>query len=195
MRNAGPWRKISWLLVVIFFASISDVRPQDLFSEMDQLKKQISDLRNDLSDLRNLVFQLRQAVLKSATALPPTPPEKVPPKEEQIAKPETVPDEKELTKVICKAIGQFFSEAEIALQASDSTAANAKMDEAFRKLTGSLKTYERTHRVAKLLDIYEGVAWDTYVAVELRGSVQGNQQFLEYLRKHKQKFVETCPRD
>jgi hypothetical protein len=195
MRNAGRWGKISCLLVVIFLGAISDVRSQDLFREMDDLKKEISDVKGELSDLRNLVFQLREALLKSVTTLTPQPPEKVPPKEEKATKPGTAPDDKELTRVICKAIGQFFSEAEIALQASDSGAADTKMDEAFRKLTASLKGYERTHRVSKLLDIYQGVAWDTYVAVASRGSVQGNQQFLEYLRKHKQKFIETCPRD
>ncbi len=195
MKDVGMGVRISWLLVVLFLGSISDVQSQDLFSEMDQLKKEISALRNELSDLRNLVFQLRHAVLRSATALPLQAPEKVPPKEETVAKQESPPDEKELTKVICKAIGQFFSEAEAALGASDSSAADAKMEEAFRKLNASLKTYERTHRVAKLLDIYEGVAWDTYVAVETRGSVQGNEQFLEYFRKHKEKFIQTCPRD
>jgi hypothetical protein len=195
MTNGGMWRKISLLLVVIFFASIPEVRPQDLFREMDDLKKQISELRDELGSLKNLVFQLRQAVLKSPPALSPEIPERQSPKEEKAAKPETVPDEKELTKIICKAIGEFFSEADIALQSRTAEDADPKMDEAFRKLHKSLAKYTGTHRVDKLLEIYEGVAWDTYVAVEVRGSVQGNQQFLEYLRKHKQKFIETCPQD
>jgi len=195
MKNGGKWRKISSLLVVIFLVSVSDVRPQDLFREIDDLKKQISQLRNELTDLRNLVFQLRQAVLRSSLVLPPAVPETAPPKEEKAAKPQPVPDEKELTKVICRAIGQFFSEADIALRASDADAATARMNEAFRKVQTALAKYKGTHRVDKLLDIYEGVAWDTYVAVQLRNSVQGNEQFLADLRKHKQKFIDTCPKE
>jgi hypothetical protein len=68
------------------------------------------------------------------------------------------------------------------------------MKQALQNLNSSLKTYAGMHRVAKILNIYEGLAWDAYVAVELRGSVAGNADFREALAKHKRKYLETCPK-
>ena len=68
------------------------------------------------------------------------------------------------------------------------------MRSAFHKLNSTLQEYSKLHRVSKLLGIYEGLAWDTYVAVELSGSIQGNQEFIKTLNAHKRKYNETCPK-
>jgi hypothetical protein len=188
--------KCSWvflLFAVILLGSISNAQSQDIFREMDQLKKEISDLKNEVSNLRNLVYDLRKAVLTSATDQQPS--EKVTPKEEKVAKPEQPVDEKQVTKVACQAVGKFFSEAEASVRASDASVAEARMKKALKNLNASLQEYAKTHRVSKLLGIYEGLAWDTYVAVELRRSVQGNEDFLKVLGQHKQKYIDTCPKE
>ena len=69
------------------------------------------------------------------------------------------------------------------------------MKKALQNMNSSLQEYAKTHRVSKLLSIYEGLAWDTYVAVELRRSVQGNEDFLKVLGQHKQKYIDTCPKE
>ena len=65
---------------------------------------------------------------------------------------------------------------------------------AFDKLNSTLQEYSRLHRVSKLLGIYDDLAWDTYVAVELTGSVQGNEDFIKTINNHKRKYNETCPK-
>jgi hypothetical protein len=195
MKNCWRYSRVFLLFVAVFLGSISSVQSQDLFREMDQLKKEISDLKNEVSNLRNLVYDLRKAVLTSATATDQQPSEKVTPKEEKVTKPEQPVDEKQVTKVACQAVGKFFSEAEASVRASDASIAKARMKKALQTMNSSLQEYAKTHRVSKLLSIYEGLAWDTYVAVELRGSVQGNEDFLKALGQHKQKYIETCPKD
>jgi hypothetical protein len=102
-------------------------------------------------------------------------------------------DEKEITRSACQAVGKFFTEVDASLRASDEKVAEARMKEALRHMNSALSDYAHTHRVSKLLNIYEGLAWDTYVAVELRQSIQGNQGFLDALNRHKKKYRETCP--
>jgi hypothetical protein len=195
MKNCCRYSRVFLLFVAVFLGSISSVQSQDVFREMDQLKKEISDLKNEVSNLRNLVYDLRKAVLTSATATNQQPSEKVATKEEKVVKPEQPVDEKQVTKVACQAVGKFFSEAEASVRASDASVAKARMKKALQNMNSSLQEYARTHRVSKLLSIYEGLAWDTYVAVELRGSVQGNEDFLKTLAQHKQKYIDTCPKD
>jgi hypothetical protein len=195
MKNCWRYSRVFLLFVAVFLGSISSVQSQDVFREMDQLKKEISDLKNEVSNLRNLVYDLRRAVLKSATAEGQQTSEKTAPKEEKAATPAQPVDEKQVTKLACQAVGKFFSEAEASVRASDASVAEARMKKALQNMNSSLQEYARTHRVSKLLSIYEGLAWDTYVAVDLRRSVQGNEDFLKVLGQHKQKYIDTCPKD
>jgi hypothetical protein len=196
MKNVRTCSWISWLLVLILLGSATVLQAQDLFTEVQQLKDNLSDLRSEVSSLKTLVYGLRKAMLESTAAAPAQQPgETASSKKEAVVKPEPAVDDKELTRVICKAVGKFFEEADASLKARDSTAANESMDQARKKLNAALKDYSGTHRVSKLLGIYEGVAWDTYVAVALRQSIQGNQDFMDALNRHKRKYVETCPKE
>jgi hypothetical protein len=195
MKSLGMWLRIFWLPVVIMLCSLSDAQSQDLFSEMDQLKQQLSQLKNEVSELRSQYLSLRKAILKSAAAEPQQAPVKAPPEEKKAEKPAAPVDEKALTKTICQAVGQFFIEADASLKMSNSDVAEQRMRAAFRKLNATLEGYSELHRVNKLLTIYEGVTWDTYVAVELRQSVQGNEDFIAALNRHKKKYNETCPKE
>ena len=165
---------------------MSDAQSQDIFREIDQVKRDMSDLRNELNDLKNQFYGLRQSILRSvASQDQPTPGTQ--PKEEPIVKQETSVDEKQLTDSICQAVGKFFAEVDVVLRMSDSGAADDRMRGAFHKLNSTLQEYSRLHRVSKLLGIYDDLAWDTYVAVELTGSVQGNEDFIKTINNHKRK--------
>jgi hypothetical protein len=195
MKNCCRYSRVFLLFVVIFLGSISSVQCQDLFREMDQLKKEISDLKSEVANLRSMVYDLRSAVLKSATSAEQQAPEKTPLKEEKAVTPAPPVDEKQITKLACQAVGKFFADAEASVRASDASVAEARMKKALQNMNFALREYAHTHRVSKLLSIYEGLSWDTYVAVELRGSVQGNEEFLKALQQHRQKYRDTCPKE
>ncbi|MEW6138361.1 MAG: hypothetical protein AB1733_09020 [Thermodesulfobacteriota bacterium] len=195
MKKLASFAMISFFGVVVSLTLVSNVQSQDLFREMADLKSEMAKLRNELNDTRNLVLELRKAMLEYAVASDLERPAATAPEKKEGAKPEPPVDEKELTKVICQAVGKFFSEAEAALRSPDPSTAESEMDKAYRKLTSTLHSYSRTHRVSKLLNIYEGLAWSTYTAVRLRGSVAGNEDFLQKLRTHKQRYIDTCPKE
>lgn len=195
MKNGWMCVRVLLLFVAIFLGSISNVKSQDLFREMDQIKKEVTVLRNEVTNLRTLVYDLRKAVLRTVTASDQQTPEKEPPKEQKAAQPAQPVDEKQVTRAACQAVGKFFSEAEASVRASNSSTAEARMKKALQNMNSALQEYAETHRVSKLLSIYEGLAWDTYVAVELRQSIQGNEEFLKALGRHKQKYIDTCPKD
>jgi hypothetical protein len=195
MNNGWTYSSVLLLFVAIFLGSISNVQSQDLFREMDQLKKEISDLKSEVANLRSMVYDLRRAVLKSAGGPEQQASEKAAPKEEKAATPAKPVDEKEITKLACQAVGKFFSEAEASVRTSDASVAEARMKKALQNMNAAMQGYAKTHRVSKLLNIYEGLTWDTYVAVQLRGSVQGNEDFLKALQQHRQKYRDTCPKE
>ena len=190
--RVGLW--VVCLFVLISLCGIREVQAQDVFRDIDQIKRDISELKNEISDLRNQLFGLRQAILKSVASQDQQTSAKLPRQEDRTPKKEEAVDEKELTNSICQAVGKFFGEADAVLAMSNSTAADDRMRTAFRNLNSTLQQFSKLHRVSKLLGIYEGLAWDTYVAVELTGSVQGNQEFIKTINNHKRKFNETCPK-
>ncbi len=194
MKKIGLRLWVLSLSVVVYFGSISGAQSQDVFREMDQVKRDVSELRNEVNDLRNQFHGLREAILRSIASQDQRALGRAQPKEETPEKQETSVDEKQLTDSICQAVGKFFGEVDAALAMSDSDAADARMKKAFHKMNSTLQHYSTLHRVSKLLRIYEGLAWDTYVAVELTGSVQGNQEFIRTINDHKRKYDETCPK-
>ncbi|MBI5248007.1 MAG: hypothetical protein HY912_00810 [Desulfomonile tiedjei] len=189
----GTWSKIC-LLVIIIIGSASSAQSQDIFSEMDRVKKDLSNLRDEVNQLRNLVYELRASALKAAAPQELPQAEKPKPVQEKAIQPETPVSDEELTKTICQSVGKFFSEVDVSLRANDSSAARERMRSAFRELNSILQKYADAHRVSKLLSIYQGLAWDTYVAVELSRSVQGNEEFIKAIERHKKKYAETCPK-
>ena len=59
----GLW--IFSLLAAVSFGSGPYAQSQDIFREMDQVKRDVSALRNEVSDLKNQFYSLREAILKS----------------------------------------------------------------------------------------------------------------------------------
>jgi hypothetical protein len=192
MRGVVTGGRVLWLLAVVFFGSITSVQSQDIFEEINQVKQDLSNLKDEVRSLRNQLFSLKSVVEGSTKQTPQQAVEKAPPKEEAAAKPEPTLTDEQLTKIICQAISTFFSESDAILSSSDRYAADDRMREALRKLNGTLRHYAGTHRVSKLLSIYEGLASDAYMAVELRDSIAGNQDFLRTLKKHREKYQKAC---
>jgi len=195
MKSVRRCSTILWLLLVILLGSVSVAQTQDMVGQMDQVKEDVAALRSELNELSTIVTQLRQQLLELATAAPAQrATKKAPPKERIVAKPESAVDEKQLTRDICQAVGKFFAEADASLKASNANEARDIMAKALTNLASGLKEYSGSHRVSKLLGIYEGLIWDTYVAVALRKSVR-QEQYLSYLNRHRQKYLETCPKE
>jgi hypothetical protein len=193
MKNTGAWSRILWICVVVSLGSLTHVQAQEIFRDVDQVKRDVSDLKNEVNELKNQFYWLRKAVLKSAATEDQPSSQPAASQQQKTEKQDAALDEKQLTAVICKAVGKFFAEVDAALRMTDAEDAGARMRNAFGDLNSVLQGQRALHRVSKLLDIYEGLAWDTYVAVQLSGSVQGNQDFLAALNKHKRKFADTCP--
>ncbi len=191
MGNRGKILVVLCSVLVCALSQVGPVASQDVFSQIDQLRKDLNDTRTELNDLKSLVYQMRKNMLhnidsdKPATAAPPD--------VKQRTESPQISDE-ELTRIICKAVGDFFSDADRVLRMTNPDEAQARMSEVFKKLNGTLQKYSGLHRVSKLLDIYEGLAWDVYTAVEMRYSLLGNRDFLEMLNKHKKKYNDTCPK-
>jgi len=194
MKKLGTHSTIPWLLTVICLVWIAPAHSQDLFSQMDQVKKDVSDLKAQVQQLSNLVYDMRRVLLEAAIGTEQKGAEQAPPAEAKTVKEEAPVNEEQLTRVICEAVGTFFSEAEAVLRTSDGFSANSRMNNVLKKLTSALQGYSETHRVSKLMKIYDGLAWDTYTAVQLRGSVAGNEEFIKVLGEHKKKYLATCPR-
>jgi hypothetical protein len=111
---------------------------------------------------------------------------------EQAAKQEPVVDEKEITRLACQAVGKFFEQADVSVRGSNKTEASARMNEAMQRLRSSLGNHARAHDVSKLLNICESVYYDISLAAGFRGGIQGNQEFVGALNKHKREYREIC---
>lgn len=192
MKTRGVVGRIILVSVFTFLGCVSQVYAQDFIRELQDVKSQVSDLKNQVSELRTMVYGLREAVLKSVTKPEKQPEEKAPSKLEEAKQREAEADPAELTRAICPAVGKFFREVDASLRASTQAAARERMKKAYDEMNASLSKYIGLHRVNKLLNIYEDLAWDTYIAVEMRQTIQGNQDFLNVLNKHKQKYREGC---
>jgi len=194
MKNTGLCSAIPWFLTFICMLLASPAHSQDLFSQMDQVKKDIADLKAQVQQLSNMVYDMRRVLLGTAIGSEQKKGEQGQPGETKTVKQEPPVDEEQLTKIICEAVGTFFSEAEAVLKTTDSASANSRMNNVLKKLNAAVEPYSGTHRVSKLMNIYDGLAWDTYTAVQLRYSVSGNEDFIRTLQAHKQKYLSTCPR-
>lgn len=194
MKRPGVYSKIPWLLVAMLLVFTSTVQSQDLSQEMDKVKTDLSKVKSELNEIMGLVHELRTTILESVIAQSLQAQEKTAQKGAKAVKEAPPLTDEQLTRIICPAVGTFFSEAEAALAKSDTRSAESGMEKALRNLTSTLHGYTGSHRVSKLLNIYEGLAWDTYMAVRLRRATGGNEGFVKVLRKHKQKYIDTCPK-
>jgi hypothetical protein len=192
MKTRGVVGRIILVSVFMFLGCVSQVYGQDFIRELQDVKSQVSDLQDKVNELQTTVNGLREAVLKSVTKPEKQPEEEKPSKLEEAKRKEAEADPEELTRAICPAVGKFFREVNASLRANTQAAARARMKKAYNEMNASLSKYIGLHRVNKLLNIYEDLAWDTYIAVEMQQTIQGNEDFLRVLNKHRQKYREGC---
>jgi flagellin-specific chaperone FliS len=195
MKHMAAYGRTLILITVAFLTLCSHALSQDLFRETENLKTEIAQLRSEVNELKSLVYELRRTLLKSGvSAARPgkdaAPPETVKPIPQKKAA-ETLSDE-QLTAIICSAIGKFYAEADTVLSMNDASAAESRMNKALETLDATLDEFSGQHRVSKLMDIYEGLAWDTLSAVRMRGSITGNENFTNMLARHRQKYRDSC---
>jgi len=194
MKTVGTFHRIACLCIClfIFLGSLSQVQSQDLFRDMDQVKRDLSSLRNEVDQLKSSVQSLRKMVLEGVTRPNVEQRERMPAEEENTPKQEPVVDANEATRVACQAVGKFFEEVDATVRASNKNEASARMSEAMRRLHSSLHKYAGTHKVAKLLNICDSVSYDISLAKEMRGWIRGSQEFIDALNKHKREYRQTC---
>lgn len=206
MKVMGTVWKLTCLVLLVCCVCAPHVRAQTVYyGDAGDVRREVNDLKSQIQQLTTLVMQMRKTILENATGTCPPVKEEAAGAAQETAKPQETAksqesakqekpvDDGQLTKIICKGVGQFFREAEAAMSMSDPDAARSALIKSLQNLTSHLHGYRGTHRVDKLMAIYEGLAWDTFTAVQLRQSIQGNATFLETLRKHKKRYMETCP--
>ncbi len=190
MKESG---KFLWFIIAavgLLLLTASFAPAQDSQRGLQRIEKEVDTLKSEVNELRALVYEMREALLR---ALPKTTEHRT--GDGRASAKKKAPTQEELTRVICEAVGRFFSKTETIMRTADPVEAEDRMEKAFEELRSALDEYSGTHRVSKLLGIYQGLTWDAYVAVRLRGSLQGNQRFVEVLNKHRQKYRDTCPQE
>ena len=119
---------------------------------------------------------------KETTTAPATPPA-----------PTLTPAEQEKIKVdVCQSLGQFFDQIDKALNMPNASDAGRLMRKAIAELNAETEKYGRTEKIRDIMSLAEGLAWDTYVAVQNRNSVAGNTDFINYINDYKTKYKKRC---
>ena len=59
------------------------------------------------------------------------------------------------------------------------------MRKAIAELNAETEKYSRAEKIRDIMSLAEGLAWDTYVAVQNRNSVAGNTDFINYIKDYK----------
>jgi hypothetical protein len=190
-------RKISATLLtvlIVFGTFVGAARSQSIIAEQEQQQRQIDELRSDVDELRRTIATLKKAALNQHVLS-----ESI--TQDNISRPKNLsidtlpPAEQEKIKAeICDALGLFFAQIEKALKMADSSEAEKFMSKAIAQLKSTIDKYGPSDRLRNLLSLADGLAWDTYTAVETRNSVYGNADFLNYIREYKTKYENRCGR-
>ena len=181
---------LALLLILGFF--VGDSRSQNLIVDQQKQQQQIERLRSDVDELKRTVESLRKVILrksiaadkapKETTTAPATPPAQT-----------LTPAEQERIKVeVCQSLGQFFDQIDKALNMPNASDAGRLMRKAIAELNAETEKYGRTEKIRDIMSLAEGLAWDTYVAVQNRNSVAGNSDFINYINDYKTKYKKRC---
>ncbi len=177
------------LCILGVFCSLSfstEVHSQDIFSQLDQLRDQLNTLQQEVSNLKAVVYTLEKQAPKPATTPSPPLTERKPQKRLGTL------EKKEAKSLACKAGEKFLVAVDAALALNNEPEAERRMDRAMADLRAALHPYEEDKEVAKFLSLAEALAWDTYTAVGLRTSVEGDSEFLRYIAQSKRRFAIFC---
>lgn len=179
-------------LGIIFGCFHATVHAQSIIGEQQQLQKQVEELRRDVDELQSTVSGLRRAILRQGTASQQTRSAKPAP-QIQSGRPAGIPlDESQIKTQACQAVGHFFEQIDRALKMSDGDAAEDFMRKAVAKLNSDLDRYRAYTQVRHILTLAEGLAWDTYTAVDARYGTVGNSDFIQAIKDYRKRYEGIC---
>lgn len=182
-------------IVVLFILSMlftQNVHSQDILTQQADQQKQINQLRYDVEELQRTVDVLKRLIPRQALSPVEKPDAKFVVRPQKTAEPLTEAQRATIKAEVCKDLGLFFDQVDKALKMSDDSAAQKAMNNAVSSLHKALDRHVPDAGLRKIMDFAEGVAWDTYSAVQFRYSSAGNADFLEYLEAAKEKFKKRC---
>jgi hypothetical protein len=178
-----PW----FVFLVCILLAAANAYGQDIFRQVDELRSQVEALKREVASLRHMLDAMR------VPALQPTGPAgsrslmaTAPPAAEKAL------DKEAIKTLACEPLRRFVAEADDALRSNDLPETQARMDKAQAALRSALKPYLQVHEIERILGIADAVAWDTCTAVELKDSVEGNNEFLDSLTRYKRRFTRFC---
>jgi hypothetical protein len=181
-------------LLLVFGAFVGAARSQSVIAEQEQQQRQIDELRRDVDELRRTIATLKKAALKQHVSSQDVTQEKIS-RPNNLSVDSLPPAEQEKIKAeICDALGHFFAQIDKALKMPDSSEAEKFMSKSIAQLKSTVDKYGPSDRLRSLMSLAEGLAWDTYTAVETRNSVYGNADFLNYIKEYKGKYAKRCGR-
>jgi hypothetical protein len=182
-------------LLIVLGCSQAAVHAQSIIAEQQQLQQQVDELRRDVNDLQSTVGGLRRAILRQGTAAQ-QPADTKPASQTRPGRSNASPVEDGKIKAqVCQAVGHFFGQIDRALKMSDGDAAEEFMRKAVAQLNSELDRYSTYGQVRHILTLAEGLAWDTYTAVEARYITVGNTDFIQAIEDYRKRYKTVCPSD
>lgn len=185
-----------WIIILTLIVSlgplVKESRSQNFIMDQERQQKQIDSLTSDVDELKRTVESLRRMMLPKSVASQKLPAQQTPaPSSESIT---LSPEEQEKAKTeVCSSLGRFFDQIDRALKMPDPAQAESYLRESIVKLNTDIDKYRQIEEIREIKNLAEGLAWDTYVAVENRNSVYGNAEFLNYINTWRNKFHKRCP--
>jgi hypothetical protein len=166
----------------------ADVHSQDVFSEIRQLRDQITALQNEVENLKAIVYAREKQPSDAKESIK----RDAPPASAPVPKQLSDEEKKNLKNQICKAGDEFLAEVDAVLGINNEAAAEQRMDRATSALSKQFRQYADIKEVSRFLSLANDLGWDAYTAVGLRESIEGNSEFLKYIENSKRKFQIFC---
>jgi len=188
---------VKFLFVCIALIGISGLNQtkalaQAIIGDVQQLQQQVNQLRSDVDELQSAMAGLRRILVRQGTVSHHDPQERPTPLPRVVTVEKTPMDDAEIKSQICKAIGLFFGQIDRALKMSNSVDAEDLMKKTLSKLNSELDKYRTYPQVRHILTLAEGLAWDTYTAVDARYTTIGNADFIRAIDQYRQKYESAC---
>ncbi len=181
---------LTLLLILGFF--VGDSRSQNLIVDQQKQQEQIDRLRSDVDELRRNVESLRKEILRKSIAADTAPKETTTAPAASPARTLTPAEQAKIKVEVCQSLGQFFDQIDKALNMPNASDAGRLMRKAIAKLNAETEKYNRAEKIRDIMSLAEGLAWDTYVAVQNSNSVAGNTDFINYIKDYKAKYKKRC---
>jgi|GEM_PF-4937447 len=175
------------LVAALAVGLVSEVRSQDLFTDMQQVKQDIEELKRQVEELRQMVYSLAKPVPK------PSAPPQQPPAGQQPPRPDTKPpDFAKIKPAVCQAVEKYLAALDANLRLTDAVRVQESMSRALAELVAVLNGYSSSPEVIRLLELADEINWDAYSEQAVKDTGQDAQAFKENIARHKKSFRAYC---